>query len=290
MNPTSPQEPSSPYSSASLSENNRTHTKQTDTLITLTNVEYKLRHLKPFHRTDSAITPTILLSDISLTINAYDIISVIGPNGAGKSTLIKLILGLIQPSSGQVWKKTNLIMGYVPQKFHIPSIMPLRVIDLLKQAQPNRLTEAQRQILYDTLNIHDLLYSQLLYLSGGETQRVLMARALLEKPDLLILDEPMQGLDSETEAFLYQFIDKLPNFLRCAILMVSHDLHWVMQGSRHVICLNKHICCEGLPSDLLLSDGFKQLFGHHYQLPYIHRHHQCQHKCHLYNASKSQDK
>lgn len=111
-----------------------------------------------------------------------------------------------------------------------------------------------------------------------ETQRVLLARALLDKPNLLILDEPMQGLDPDTEVWLYQFIDELPDFLRCAMLVVSHDLHWVMKGSRRVICLNKHICCEGQPSELAITAEFQKLFGHHYEQPYVHKHHACEHQ------------
>ena len=113
------------------------------------------------------------------------------------------------------------------------------------------------------------------HLSGGETQRVLLVRALLDKPELLILDEPMQGLDPESESWLYQFLDQLPEFLQCAMLVVSHDLHWVMKGSRRVICLNKHICCQGVPSQIAIAPEFVQLFG--YQAPYIHQHTHCDH-------------
>ncbi len=120
-----------------------------------------------------------------------------------------------------------------------------------------------------------MLNKQLKHLSGGETQRVLLARALLDRPKLLILDEPMQGLDPESESWLYQFLDTLPDFLRCAMLVVSHDLHWVMKGSRRVICLNKHICCQGVPSQVAVTPEFVQLFG--YQAPYIHQHTHCEH-------------
>ena len=114
-------------------------------------------------------------------------------------------------------------------------------------------------------------------LSGGQKTRLALAKMLLSKPELLILDEPMQGLDPETEVWLYQFIDELPEFLRCAMLVVSHDLHWVMRGSRRVICLNKHICCEGQPSELAITAEFQKLFGHHYEQPYVHKAHNCEH-------------
>lgn len=218
----------------------------------------------------------VLLSDISLQILPREKISVIGPNGAGKSTLMKLILGLIQPTSGQIHRHSDLQLGYVPQKFSVPAILPLRVQDLLAQTQ-KRLSASEQDFLYQRLSIVPLLKKQVIHLSGGETQRVLLARSLLSKPNLLILDEPMQGLDPESERWLYEFIDDLPDFLQCAMVVVSHDLHWVMRGSRRVICLNKHICCEGQPSDLGVSQEFKKLFGHQYEQPYIHKPHDCQH-------------
>lgn len=218
----------------------------------------------------------VLLNDISFQILTNEKISVIGPNGAGKSTLMKLILGLIQPTSGQITRHPELQLGYVPQKFSVPPILPLRVEDLLAQT-PKRLTAEQQALLYERLSVKPLLKKQVIHLSGGETQRILLARSLLSKPNLLILDEPMQGLDPESERWLYQFIDDLPPFLQCAMVVVSHDLHWVMRGSRRVICLNKHICCEGQPSDLGVSDEFKKLFGHQYEQPYIHQPHDCQH-------------
>lgn len=235
-------------------------------------------------RSNKAITSTkpsepehkVLLNDISFQILANEKISVIGPNGAGKSTLMKLMLGLIQPTSGKITCHPQLRLGYVPQKFSVPPILPLRVEDLLAQI-PKRLTAEEQAFLYDRLSVKPLLKKQVIHLSGGETQRILLARALLSKPNLLILDEPMQGLDPESERWLYEFIDDLPPFLQCAMVVVSHDLHWVMRGSRRVICLNKHICCEGQPSDLGVSEEFKKLFGHQYEQPYIHQPHECHH-------------
>ena len=218
-----------------------------------------------------------LLSHIDIDIAVNETVSIIGPNGAGKSTLVKLILGLIEPTNGQITPHQKLQLGYVPQRFAVPPILPLRVCDLLTQADKKRLTAEQRQFIFDNLSLTHLLSRQMLYLSGGETQRVLLARALLDRPNLLILDEPMQGLDPDTEVWLYQFIDELPDFLRCAMLVVSHDLHWVMKGSRRVICLNKHICCEGQPSELAISSEFQKLFGHHYEQPYVHQPHACEH-------------
>ncbi len=233
-------------------------------LLSLDNVGYQIDH-------------QVLLNHISLQIAQHETISIIGPNGAGKSTLIKLILGLIAPTSGQIHAHLPLQLGYVPQRFSVPAILPLRVQDLLNQAKKGRLTAQENAFIFDNLAINPLRHRQLRYLSGGETQRVLLARALLEKPNLLILDEPMQGLDPESEVWLYQFIDELPDFLRCAMVVVSHDLHWVMKGSRRVICLNKHICCEGQPSELAITPEFQKLFGHHYEQPYVHKAHHCEH-------------
>ena len=219
----------------------------------------------------------VAVNNLQIDINEHEIVALIGPNGAGKSTLVKLILGLIDPTKGVIKAHQPLQLGYVPQRFAVPPILPLRVCDLLAQADKKRLTAEQRQFIFDNLSLTHLLSRQMLHLSGGETQRVLLARALLDKPNLLILDEPMQGLDPDTEVWLYQFIDELPEFLRCAMLVVSHDLHWVMKGSRRVICLNKHICCEGQPSELAISSEFQKLFGHHYEQPYVHQPHACEH-------------
>ena len=223
------------------------------------------------------IGPQRLVAHVDLDIAVDETVSLIGPNGAGKSTLVKLILGLINPTHGRIKAHQPLVLGYVPQRFAVPPILPLRVKDILAQANQRRLTQDQRQFIFDKLSLTHLLPRQLQHLSGGETQRVLMARALLDKPNLLILDEPMQGLDPDTEVWLYQFIDELPDFLRCAMLVVSHDLHWVMKGSRRVICLNKHICCEGQPSELAITAEFQKLFGHHYEQPYVHQPHACEH-------------
>lgn len=233
-------------------------------LLSLENISYQIGEQR-------------LVSHINFDISVNETVSIIGPNGAGKSTLVKLILGLIQPTEGKINAHQTLQLGYVPQRFSIAPILPLRVKDLLAQAHKRRLTAEQQQFIFDKLSLNHLLPRQMYHLSGGETQRVLLARALLDKPNLLILDEPMQGLDPDTEIWLYQFIDELPNFLRCAMLVVSHDLHWVMKGSRRVLCLNKHICCEGQPSDLAISAEFQKLFGHHYEQPYIHQPHACQH-------------
>lgn len=229
-----------------------------------------------------AIDDTLLVKEISFVVRPFELVSIIGPNGAGKSTLVKLVLGLIKPSSGTL-KNTATRISYVPQKFAITSVLPLQVKNLLDQANKTALTATERCTVYDMLSILPLLDSQMSVLSGGELQRVLLARALLNKPDLLVLDEPMQGLDPDAQTQLYGLIDALPDFLRCAILVVSHDLHWVMRGTKQVICLNKHICCQGTPADIQYHPEFLALFGTHFGstealiAPYIHHHNHCHH-------------
>lgn len=214
-----------------------------------------------------------LVERISFAVYPQDIISIIGPNGAGKSTLVKLVLGLLAPTTGKI-TKNQYKAAYVPQQFTLPAILPLQVKDLLAQADSSTLTNKERQIIYELLSITALLNRQVAVLSGGELQRTLLARALLTKPALLVLDEPMQGLDPKAQTQLYQLIDSLPDFLRCAMLVVSHDLHWVMQGTKQVICLNKHIRCQGLPTDIALLPEFIALFADKpaYSTPYFHTH------------------
>lgn len=228
------------------------------------------------------VNDKVLLKNISFDIHQHDVISLIGPNGAGKSTLVKLILGLKIPTSGSISYPNKVAISYVPQKFSVPNILPLQVADLLAQTRKNRLTSDQKHAVFDSLTITPLLKNQVTTLSGGELQRVLLAKALLDKPDLLVLDEPMQGLDPEAQVSLYALIDSLPDFLRCAMVVVSHDLHWVMKGTKQVICLNKHICCHGKPAEIAEHPEFIALFGqydttHAYQTPYIHHHDHCQH-------------
>ena len=263
--------------------NNLTSQDASSALLTLSGVSYAVADRQGLSRqsgenlSNQKTFQKTLLSNINLTVMPNELMSIIGPNGAGKSTLMKVILGLIEPTSGTVHRRAGSKIGYVPQKFAVPTILPLRVKDLLSQVK-SRCTANEQAILFEQLSIDPLLTQQVTALSGGETQRVLLARSLLGKPDLLILDEPMQGLDPESERWLYAFIDDLPEFLRCAMVVVSHDLHWVMRGARKVICLNKHICCSGQPSEIELTPEFTKLFGHQYELPYVHQHIRCQHE------------
>lgn len=214
-----------------------------------------------------------VLKQIDLQIHAGEIISLIGPNGAGKSTLVKLLLGIQPLQQGSIIRKPALKMGYVPQRFQPSSSLPLRVCDLLEQ--PRSMTAFFTQIIGET-GIAHLLKRQVQQLSGGERQRVLLARALLKKPDLLVLDEPMQGLDIQSEDELYAYVRSLPERYGCAVLMVSHDLQWVMQGTQKVVCLNHHICCSGSPEMIQQHPEYQAIFGHN-RVIYQHHHDHCVH-------------
>ncbi|MBB3048592.1 zinc transport system ATP-binding protein [Litorivivens lipolytica] len=213
-----------------------------------------------------------ILDEISLSLKAGEITSLIGPNGAGKTTLVNLILGLNQPTSGKVKRQRGLRIGYMPQKLTLNAGLPLSVDRFLA------LTGAHRQARKQSLTMagaSQLINHSMHGLSGGETQRVLLARALLAKPQLLVLDEPAQGVDISGEEELYARISELRNQLGCAVLVVSHDLHWVMAQTDSVICLNRHICCHGHPQSISNDPGYLTLFGEQKTpvlAPYVHEH------------------
>lgn len=200
-----------------------------------------------------------LLDHVNVEVRAGEIVTVIGPNGAGKSTLVKAILGLQSLTSGRIERKKNLTVGYVPQQFPLTSNVPLDVRRLLSLTL-NPMEEEIDAVLSET-GIPHLKRASVASLSGGELQRALLARALLRKPDLLVLDEPVQAVDFIGEAKLYELISAIRSKHGCGILMVSHDLHMVMAESDHVICLNGHVCCEGAPEKVQLDPEFARLFG-----------------------------
>jgi len=200
-----------------------------------------------------------VLDGVSLAVNAGEIVTVIGPNGAGKSSLIKVMLGLQKPSAGQVVRKDNLRLGYVPQKFPTATPLPLSVRRLMSLTQ--RVDDGAIVKCLDETGAAHLIDDAVSELSGGEMQRVLLARALLREPELLVLDEPAQSVDFNGEIKLYQLIASLRRSHGLGILMVSHDLHMVMAESDRVICLNGHICCQGKPSALKQDQAFLALFG-----------------------------
>ncbi|MBJ8441679.1 metal ABC transporter ATP-binding protein [Acinetobacter junii] len=218
-----------------------------------------------------------ILRNVNFALQAKEIVTLIGPNGAGKSTLIKVLLGIMQPNAGKVSFAKKLKMAYVPQKFNPSSSLPLRVQDLLDLEACA--SDLRKEIIQDT-GISKLQLSKVQQLSGGERQRVLLARALLRQPDILVLDEPMQGLDIQSEAELYEYVRSLPERYGCAVLMVSHDLQWVMQGTHRVVCLNKHICCSGLPESIQQHPEYQAIFGTQ-RMFYQHHHNHCGHSDHV---------
>lgn len=200
-----------------------------------------------------------VLSHISLSIEPGEIVTILGPNGSGKSTLLRALLGILPPAQGSVSRAPGLRLGYVPQKLAIDRTMPMTVRRFL--SLPKRVSDVEASAALARVSLPELAARQMASLSGGQFQRVLLARALLSKPQLLILDEPTQGLDQPGEAAFYRLIEEVRRETGAAVLMVSHDLHVVMAASDRVICLNGHICCEGTPRVVSNAPEYRALFG-----------------------------
>lgn len=200
-----------------------------------------------------------VLQRISLALEPAEIVTIVGPNGSGKSTLIRTLLGAVRPSAGTLQKAPGLRIGYVPQKLAIDPTLPLSVARFL--SLPQRKSPQQTETALATAGVPDLAKQQMGGLSGGQFQRVLLARALLETPQLLILDEATQGLDQPGSAAFYRQIEQVRQDLGCAVLMVSHELHVVMAASDRVICLNGHVCCAGAPEQVASAPEYQALFG-----------------------------
>ncbi|MHA6691746.1 zinc ABC transporter ATP-binding protein ZnuC [Devosia sp. A449] len=200
-----------------------------------------------------------LVSGVDLTIARGEIVTLIGPNGSGKSTTAKLATGVLKPSMGTVTRQPGLRIGYVPQKLSIDWTLPLtveRLMTLTGQHSPSAIDAA-----LEAVGATRLLKAAVQELSGGEFQRVLFARAMIRKPDLLVLDEPVQGVDFSGEVALYELVRQIRDTTRSGILMISHDLHVVMAETDTVICLNGHVCCRGTPSAVKRSPEYLKLFG-----------------------------
>ncbi len=201
----------------------------------------------------------VILDDVSLQLHSKEIITLIGPNGAGKTSLIRILLGLNQATTGKVKRGKNLRIGYVPQRIHVPDVMPLRVYDFLNVTGLYRIDQCRK--ILEEVSCDYLLYSPMQNISGGEMQRVLLARALLKAPQLLVLDEPASGMDIIGQQALYETIRNIRDKHDCGILMVSHDLHLVMAATDRVICLNSHVCCTGHPDAVSEHPEYLKLFG-----------------------------
>jgi zinc transport system ATP-binding protein len=199
-----------------------------------------------------------VLSGISLRLNRGEIVTIVGPNGSGKTTLLRLIIGALTPTQGTIWRAAGLRLGYVPQRLAIDHTLPITVDRFLALSAAGR---SDRGAALERVGVPAVGARQVIDLSGGQFQRVLLAQALLGKPDLLVLDEAAQGLDQPGIAKFYRLIGDLRDEFGCAVLMVSHDLHVVMSASDRVICLNGHVCCEGTPLVVSAAPEYRALFG-----------------------------
>ncbi|PVA06847.1 metal ABC transporter ATP-binding protein [Thalassorhabdomicrobium marinisediminis] len=202
---------------------------------------------------------TRALFGVSLALEAREIVTVVGPNGSGKSTLMRALIGAVPLQAGRITRRPGLRIGYVPQTLHIDRALPMTVRRFLNL--PNRVGRAAARAALARTGVEALEQRQLAGLSGGQLQRVLLARAILNAPHLLVLDEPTQGLDQPASASFYRLIEALRDEMGCAVLMVSHELHVVMSATDRVICLNGHICCEGTPDVVTAAPAYRELFG-----------------------------
>ena len=219
-----------------------------------------------------------LVRDITFAVRPGEIVTLIGPNGSGKTTTVKMVLSVWLPDTGQVRKKENLRIGYVPQRLALSASMPMTVARFMQLTA--RLSAAEISSSLSETGAANVLRSSLNALSGGELQRVLLARAIARKPDLLVLDEPVQGVDFAGEIELYRLIGEVRDRLGCGVLLVSHDLHLVMAATDRVLCLNGHICCQGTPTSVASDAQYRKLFGEHtaaalafYEHHHDHAHH-----------------
>ncbi|MEO3387050.1 metal ABC transporter ATP-binding protein [Mesorhizobium sp. CAU 1741] len=200
-----------------------------------------------------------LVRNVDFDIRPGEIVTLIGPNGSGKSTTARVAIGVVKPDEGAVARKPKLRVGYVPQKLSIDWTLPLTVQRMMTLTGPHDAPTIAAAL--EAVGIAHLGRAQVQTLSGGEFQRALLARAMLRKPDLLVLDEPVQGVDFSGEVALYELIARIRDETGCGILLISHDLHVVMAATDTVICLNGHVCCRGTPQSVVASDEYRQLFG-----------------------------
>ncbi len=200
-----------------------------------------------------------ILQDVDLDISAGEIVTLIGPNGAGKTTLVRVLLGVETPDAGGLHAKPGLKIGYVPQRFDRDAALPITVVRFLRMG--SSMSHAEAIHLLQRVGAHQLADRQMSRLSGGELQRVLLARAVSRLPDLLVLDEPVRGVDYAGEAELYTLISDLREAYGFGVLMVSHDLRVVMAASDRVVCINRHVCCSGQPTAVAQHPEYARLFG-----------------------------
>lgn len=208
---------------------------------------------------DLTIAGNTVLSNVDLAVNEHEIVTLIGPNGSGKSTLVRLVLGLLEADRGQVFLRPGLRIGYMPQRLVIDDSLPLTVDRFLRLG--GTASRRARMAALGETAVSRLADSPIQKISGGEMQRVLLARALLREPDLLVLDEPAQGVDVTGQTELFKLITDIRDRRGCGVLMVSHDLHLVMASTDTVVCLNHHVCCTGHPETVTRHPAYIELFG-----------------------------
>ncbi|EAU42056.1 probable high-affinity zinc uptake system atp-binding abc transporter protein [Fulvimarina pelagi HTCC2506] len=200
-----------------------------------------------------------LVRGISMSVDAGEIVTLIGPNGSGKSTTARMALGLIAPDEGTASRRRAIRVAYVPQKLTVDWTLPLKVSQFMHLTGRVGADEAQAALA--ATDATRLTHAEVRTLSGGEFQRVMLARAMARRPDLLVLDEPVQGVDFTGEIALYELIGRIRDELGCGVLLISHDLHVVMAATDRVFCLNGHVCCSGTPKSVALSPEYRALFG-----------------------------
>ena len=199
-----------------------------------------------------------LIRGISLELSKGEIVTLVGPNGSGKTTTAKVVLNILKPDEGKMIFNAKKV-AYLPQAISIDWTLPIRVRDFMNLT--SKLSDVEITEALNLTGVENLISSDLRNLSGGEFQRVLLARAIARKPDLLVLDEPAQGVDFSGEISLYNLIKEISEKLECGILLISHDIHFVMAATDQVICLNGHICCSGSPNAVIKNPAFVELFG-----------------------------
>ena len=200
-----------------------------------------------------------IIEDVDLVIDPGEIVTIIGPNGAGKTTLLRLLIGVLEPTAGEIRRRPGLVTGYTPQRLVIDPTLPLPVDRFLALGADAPREERNRMLR--TVGLPGFGGAPMARLSGGELQRAALARALLRRPELLVLDEPTQGLDQPGEAAFYRLIDRVRRETGAGVLMVSHDIHVVMSEADRVICLNRHVCCAGTPVQVAEAPEYHALFG-----------------------------
>ncbi len=200
-----------------------------------------------------------VLRDVGLTVEPGEIVTIVGPNGSGKTSLFRAIIGAAEPAAGRIRRKPGLRIGYVPQRLHVDPTLPITVERFMRLA--GRVRRQDCAAALGAAGVPDLADRQMSQLSGGQFQRVLLARALVARPEILLLDEAAQGLDHAGSAAFYRKIETLRAETGCAVLMISHELHVVMSASDRVICLNGRVCCEGAPSAVASAPEYRALFG-----------------------------